>query len=230
VSMRGGPLSALIMATCAALFASGACAAEYELPLTSTGLAGLTLLASTFQDAAMVFGPAKVNVSKRGLEAASSACYVSTRKGDETKLILKSESTGQGRFLTHYTLVTARRVRAGSCGASAAVHAGLLAVDDRLRLGMTKDQVRSAIGPPSLRNLDAWSKDDLPGGSHPNTWVYMATWHAPFSEVDQKAMTTLLAAHDGAAGPEHDYAWTRVVLNFRDSRLTRIDVSHGVGY
>ncbi len=211
----------------ALLLAGIAKAADYELPLTSTGFAGLVLLKSDFDDAAATFGPAKVSVSKRGLQPVSSACYVSARKGDGTKLTLKSEEAGRGSLINHYTLVSVRRVRAGACSASAALHADLPALDGHLRLGMSKDEVRAAIGSPAVRNLDEWNKDDLPGtSSHANSWVYMATWHAPFGDVDREALAALSGSHDGA----HEYAWTRVMLNFRDSRLTRIDVSHGVGY
>ena len=83
------------------------------------------------------------------------------------------------------------------------------------------------IGKPGIRNLDSWSADDLPKGGRPNIWAYVATWHAPFSDVDRQAIENLLEKSDLEA---HRYAWTQVTLRFRDSKLVRIDVDHGVGY
>ena len=215
------------MALAVALFMGSARAADYELPLTSTGFAGLTLLASSFQDAAAVFGSAREDVNKHGLQSFNRVCYTSARKDDGTNLILKSDDAGQGKLLTHFILMSARHQRVGACVASPALHADLSVLDGHLRLGMTKDEVRAAIGDPSVRNLDGWNKDDLPDESRPNSWIYMLTWHAPSDSVDQHALAVLSG---GTAVPQHEYAWTQVILNFRRSRLVRIDVSHGVGY
>lgn len=186
---------------------------------------GLTLLTSTFEDAEAVFGPAKTVTRSLALETTVSSCYASSRQGDRTRLQFRSSALGKGRFLTGYMLSTAPR--RGACALSPKVGVGLPAVDGRLHLGMSKDQVVAMIGTPGIRNLDSWSADDLPKGGHPNIWAYVATWHAPFSEVDRSAIENLLEKSDVEA---HRYAWTQVTLRFRDSKLVRIDVDHGVGY
>src|SRR5690242_20357107 len=59
---------------------SGSVDTGYALPLTSSSISGLTLLASNFEEVEAAFGTAKTRVTTPGLDTVFSLCYASTHQ------------------------------------------------------------------------------------------------------------------------------------------------------
>lgn len=201
--------------------------AQYEFPLSAPTILGLTLLESTFSDAARIIGPAATYRTTDEEEAPVQVCYSSEVKGDNTSLILESNYTGAWVSLSGYRLTSIPSDKKRTCTASQLVTRDLKVLNGHIWLGMTKKEVIASLGKPGTRNFDNLSKDELPKNDDPNHWIYLTTWSIPFTEADKKAEEKTFGANSLGENPHWD-AWNDVELKFMASKLVEIYVNHGV--
>ena len=208
-----------------ALAADSSHRALYEIPLSAPSVLGLTLLKSTFADAAKKLGPAKQYRESSDMESPVDVCYRSKNEKANITLDLDSYYTGGWTRLSGYSLEYGLPMKNAPCAKSSLITANMKVLHGHIWLGMTKREVTEVLGTPYVRNVGKSKKPSK--NTDPNSWDYSVKWKIPFSKAKNEKMKKAYGADWTAKDAYYD-AWTNVTLTFKNSKLVDIYVDHGV--
>lgn len=205
-------------------------AAQYEIPLSEPKILGFTFLKSTFSDIANKLGDAKEYRDSKVVEAPKKTCYRAAGVGDSTELIFESDFNGGWNSITGYKLITADRERNSNCTKANVINSDLRVMDERLKLGMSKQEVLASVGKPRVRNLDNWDESNLPRNIDPDHWIYLTTGSVDFTDKDIQSIKTQYGESANVQKNSKFDVWTRLDLRFSSSKLKSIHLRYGKTY